>query len=634
MKTRIIFTTLLIEKSPQALPLGAACVACAVKSSPLTKDLCNVQLKVFNMEDDDFRHVASENAYSPAEQANSLAEQAFSTVQAYSPEVSSTIRHAYSPAAKYIADQLELCAGTSVSSTIFCFSVFVWNADILHEAAKILRAKGAVCIAGGPEITAHPHYYTGFNYTVCGEGERNVPELLHSILADKNHSEENCIPAGTSINGNSNCKKEEQNCSVVSSASVDLDSLESPYLSGMIDPAKYGGALWELARGCPFKCAYCYESKGEKKVRLFPMERIEKELDLFAAKKIPQVFVLDPTYNINKKRAVQILQLIAKKTPGTFYYFEARAEYIDRELARAFTKIPCALQIGLQSANEQVLQSVNRSFDKKKFIHGISILNDEGVTFGLDLIYGLPGESFSSFKDGIDFAISLFPNNLEIFCLSVLPGTDLADRATQLELTFETTPPYHVLKTGKMAPQDLERAEHLAASCSFFYNDGRAVPWMNSVCKFLKIKPSKLFQLFYEQYGDLTKGFSNEKKGKQQNSSKNTADSSTEKSQKFCKCQNHHDIEKIQLEFLKHLFEKQNGMKYFKAAGDIIRFYGALARTEETGISEEQTFSYNAEYLASQYASDIKYFCDNIRPSPCKVKFFRKNNHADFKIVK
>ena len=51
MKSKIIFTTLLIEKSPQAIPLGAACVASAVKNSPLTKDLCDVELLAFNLED-------------------------------------------------------------------------------------------------------------------------------------------------------------------------------------------------------------------------------------------------------------------------------------------------------------------------------------------------------------------------------------------------------------------------------------------------------------------------------------------------------------------------------------------------------------------------------------------------------
>ena len=68
MKSKIIFTTLLIEKSPQAIPLGAACVASAVKNNALTKDLCDVELLPFNMED--FENSWKQNKKNFAEDCN------------------------------------------------------------------------------------------------------------------------------------------------------------------------------------------------------------------------------------------------------------------------------------------------------------------------------------------------------------------------------------------------------------------------------------------------------------------------------------------------------------------------------------------------------------------------------------
>ncbi|MCR4952980.1 MAG: DUF4080 domain-containing protein, partial [Treponema sp.] len=329
------------------------------------------------------------------------------------------------------------------------------------------------------------------------------------------------------------------------------------------------------------------------------------------AKKVPQIFVLDPTYNIDKKRAVELLRLIAKKTPDTFYYFEARAELVDRELAHEFTRIPCALQIGLQSANPDVLKLVNRPFDKKKFLKGISILNEEGVTFGLDLIFGLPGETFGSFRDGIDFAISVYPNNLEIFCLSVLPGTDLFDRAKALGLVWQDEPPYHVIKTKEFSTEDIERAQKLSKACTYFYNSGRAVPWFNSVCRVLKIKPSKLFELFYQSY-------------------KNECENSTSN----CGHENHEQIQKIQLEFLHNQFASKNLMRYYAATEDIVKLYGAISRTTDTRKSENLTLNYDSEYVASDYASDIKYFTENLRPKKCRIQtFVDKNGDVDFRSV-
>lgn len=550
MTLPVICTTLLIEKSPQALPLGAACIASAIKNCPELKDVVEVSLKAFSIEDEEIQRISGENKNEKI--------------------------------AEYICD--DLLKLTNGRKSVVCLSTFVWNVRILQKAALILKNHNCICIAGGPEITAHPGFYKDFDFTVSGEGEISVPEIIKKILGS------------------------EQLNKVIISESPDLALLKSPYLEGIIDPAEYDGALWELARGCPFKCAYCYESKGEKTVRMFPMERIKAELELFAKKKVPQVFVLDPTYNVNKKRALELLRLIASKTPDTFYYFEARAEFIDRELAREFTKIPCALQIGLQSANEEVLKLVNRPWDKKKFLKGISFLNEEGVTFGLDLIFGLPGESFSSFRNGMDFALSLYPNNLEVFCLSVLPGTDLFDRAEKLGLKYQKEPPYHVIQNKEMQPGDFKRLEKLAKACSFFYNEGRAVPWFNSVCRCLKITGTKLFELFFDKEMSFNKECEN--------------------------CCDHKLIEKLQLNFLNKIFSERKMERYFKVAEDIIKFYGAISRTTATRKSEIIQLNYNAEYIASEYATDIRWFAENVKMQKSKIQTFINNGKSDFRFVK
>lgn len=565
MASSVICTTLLIEKSPQALPLGAACIASAVKNYPELAGIVDVSLKAFCLEDKSFPK--DKNAA-----AQYIAEKLIEDVSS----------------GQVLGLKTGQRGGSEASTVLICFSCFVWNIEVLEAAAKILSAKGFITIAGGPEITAHPSFYKGFDYTVSGEGEVSVPSLISKII-----------------------NKSEKSDKVIISQSPDLSHIHSPYLDGIIDPTEYEGALWELARGCPYKCAYCYESKGQKTVRMFPMERIKAELDLFAKKKVPQVFVLDPTYNVNKKRAVELLRLIASKTPDTFYYFEARAELIDRELAHEFTKIPCALQIGLQSANEETLRLVNRPFDKKKFIRGLSILNEEGITFGLDLIYGLPGETFGFFREGIDFAISQYPNNLEIFCLSVLPGTDLFDRADGLGLVYKKEPPYHVIKTKDLSVDDMKRAEKLAKACTCFYNSGRAVPWFNSVCRLVKFKPSKLFELFYEKYSDFCQQLCSQ-----------------------CGHEDHEAIEKIQLEFLKEQCNQKNLQRYYPALEDIVKFYGAISRTTDTGKSETISLNYDAEYVASDYASDIKYFVENLKPKKCRIQTFMNKGEADFRFIK
>ncbi len=570
MKTPVIFTTLLIEKSPQALPLGAACVASAVKHTEGLKELCDVQLVAFCKEDADFE-----------------------------------------PSGKYIADKLieHMTRGMdspepekdTLPRAIFCFSLFVWNRLILEDAARILREAGAICIAGGPEVTAAPDTFTTFDRVITGEGEGKVPQVIADFLGIRQTGDD-VFSTGSTTTGTSSASAGTNSAPTAparpatNTTTAGLETFPSPYLDGTLNPAEYGGALWELARGCPFKCSYCYESKGEKKVRHFPRQRLEQELDLFARQKIPQVFVLDPTYNANKKEALDLLRMIARKTPDTFYYFEARAEFIDRELARAFTRLNCALQIGLQSSDENVLRLVNRPFNRKVFVRNIGLLNEEGVIFGLDVIYGLPGDSLRGFKESVNFAISLYPNNLEIFCLSVLPGTDLYDRAASLHLEYEAKPPYHIIRTDKFTPEDLKRAEKIALACSCFYNQGRAVPWFNTILHALHTPAALFFERFYDW-------------GSQKN-----------KLDLIKNCCDHKTIEALQKDFVREELLAKKKNRLVTAALDIITFNGALSRKTDTGKSESVQLNYPAEYIDSQYALDLDFFVNNVKMKKDNIK--------------
>lgn len=563
-KKNILCFTILVETSPQALPLGAACIASSLKNDNEISSAYNIFLKSFSLEE--------------------------------------------KIALNQVANDL-IC---DFDPDLVFFSTYVWNKKILLDLTlELKKIKPCITIiAGGPELTANPFSFPCADFSVSGEGELSCVCLVKNLMTEKKSFYIQGIYSKDDFKKYEALGDEEKKQMVLfskRSQRPDCKNLSSPYLDGTLDPAFYEGALWELARGCPFKCSYCYESKGEKKIIHFPQERLLRELDFFAEKKVGQVFVLDPTYNADKKSALAMLKAIKEKTPDTFYYFEARAEFIDVELAKAFASIPCALQIGLQSADEKVLSLVNRTMNRKQFVNKISILNNCGVNFGLDLIYGLPGDTLSGFKNSIDFAISLYPNNLEVFCLSVLPGTDIFDRSEELKLNFECEPPYHVLYTDLFSKTDIALAAKLSAACSFFYTHGRAVPWFNSFCKALHIKPSVLFLQF--------SNFAQENK------------------YDLCDCNIQKDfnyVQKIQLEFLEKLFEEKNMKKLFVLAKDLVLFNGAISSVIADGHEVRVNLSYHPDDLYSEYASDLNFFFVHASKCPNKTRVFMTKNGVDF----
>lgn len=559
----IIFSTILVETSPQALPLGAACVASSIKNA----NLKNVNVQLIDVSYDEAKDEKKE-------------------------------------AHLALLDRIEK-AYDSKKQLVAFFSVYVWNALDIIKTATLLKQKvsNAVFICGGPEITArfsnkYPEIsnddYKIFDFAITGEGETEALNLVRYFLTEKNFVASKKTP-------------------VVKNGIVeDCQKLPSPWIDGTLDPVIYNGVLWELSRGCPFNCSYCYESKGIKKVRHFDIKRLEKELDIFAQKKVPQVFVLDPTFNANKERALQILHLIEKKLSDAHFQFEIRAEFVDKQLAEAFSKLSCSLQIGLQSANPNVLQNINRTFNRKNFSKKVAILNEYGLIFGFDLIFGLPGDTLPSYKESIDYAISLYPNHLELFRLSVLPGTDLYDKAQNFGIKAESKPPYHVICTPKFSQSDLLIAENLSFACTVFYSEGRAVPWFLLVLAPLKIKPSQFFSDFAEWQRCnncmRTKGFD--------------------------PCAIHHkEIEKMQLSFLKFKYEEKGLQFAFAAVRDIVQLYGAISRVIGEGEETILNLSYHPDDVFNALSVNLLMFVDEVCMEHCKIRVFASENGPDYEII-
>ncbi len=361
------------------------------------------------------------------------------------------------------------------------FSVYVWNRALSRDIARILRQRkpSLLLFAGGSEVSADPAGMLAegwLDLVLPGEGEELIVDVLGSLLKGTPYAD--------------------IQRSIQPSIVKDLATLSSPYLDGSLDPVAYSGMLWELSRGCPFRCDFCFESRGTAGTRRVPMDRVKAELLHFEACGVSQVFVLDPTFNFDKRQAKAILRLIAEQAPAIHFFFELRSEFIDAELAELFASIRCTLQIGLQSADDAVLRKISRNIDPADFEAKILLLHQAGAVYGFDLIYGLPGDTLQGFYASLDFTFSLAPNHVDIFPLSVLPGTRLHDTAPDFGLRHLPEIPYTVLASPTFSEADMAAAARTARACDLMYNQGKAVPWFALLLDAMALAPSELFIRF------------------------------------------------------------------------------------------------------------------------------------------
>jgi radical SAM superfamily enzyme YgiQ (UPF0313 family) len=357
---------------------------------------------------------------------------------------------------------------------VFGFSACTWNsAEIISIAEALKQSKpGCRIITGGPQASAAAGIFqdTGlFDTIVVGEGEGCIVDVL---LNQKSGS------------------------SILTAAAADFSAGSSPYPAVLGKSHNYEGILWEVSRGCPYSCSFCYESRGCKEIRTISEERMKMELELFRKNQIKKIWVLDPTFNHSSSHAVTVLNKIHDLYPEAHYTFEIRAELMNKQICLLLSELDTSLQIGLQTTNTQALEKINRRLNPDKFLNKCRMMSGLGLSFGIDLIYGLPGDNYESFKESLDFAVAAAPNNLDIFPLSVLPGTELAEKTEEYGIKHSGFPSYITEYCKSFSMEDMTRAEKLTNAVDSLYNREQAFTWFNTAAAALKIKPSLLFEQF------------------------------------------------------------------------------------------------------------------------------------------
>ena len=80
--------------------------------------------------------------------------------------------------------------------------------------------------------------------------------------------------------------------------------------------------------------------------------------------------------------------------------------------------------IGVQSFSDRGLKALGRTHSSSDAVRAVNILKELQVNFNIDLMYGSPGQSMAEFSDDLRRAITLTPNHISAYGLTIEPGTE------------------------------------------------------------------------------------------------------------------------------------------------------------------------------------------------------------------
>ncbi|MGL5439115.1 MAG: DUF4080 domain-containing protein, partial [Filifactoraceae bacterium] len=217
-------------------------------------------------------------------------------------------------------------------------------------------------------------------------------------------------------------------------------------------------------------------SSLDKSIRAYPMDRVKEELKKLVTLGAKQIKFVDRTFNYDKGRTLELLKYLIEIDDGIInFHFEITAFILDKEIVdilKSARKNLFQLEIGVQSTNPKTLEivgRVNRIKEIKKWVNEIK--SSKNIHIHLDLIAGLPRESYASFKNSFNETFGMLPDMLQLGFLKVLKGTSMHKMASTYGIIYRSTAPYEILKTEDISYFELNKLKEIEDILEKTYNN-------------------------------------------------------------------------------------------------------------------------------------------------------------------
>jgi len=200
--------------------------------------------------------------------------------------------------------------------------------NILNEIKKL--SSDILTVGGGPHFSSTAidalEQINSLDVICVGEGEYTLCEIVKTFIENKNKADFSCID-GVVYRGSEGKIIKNKARDIIQ----DLDSLPFPAWH-LFDMEKYVGTLAiapnapyraigvDSSRGCPYSCAFCYNSLS-KKVRTFSTQRFVDMIEFLRNKYNFDGFnFVDDSFTCNISRVMEICNEIVKRNLDIKWY--------------------------------------------------------------------------------------------------------------------------------------------------------------------------------------------------------------------------------------------------------------------------------------------------------------------------
>ena len=270
---------------------------------------------------------------------------------------------------------------------------------------------------GGHGPSPEPEFFlkkTQADAVVIGEGEETVVELVRALTERKSLSDIKGIAYrdGEKIIVNER-RSLIKNIDEIPFPAYDLFPMDYYRLKRVPFHMTNSDYLIDMisARGCLFKCNFCY--RMDEGFRSRSSEGIIEEIQLVKRNYgITYINFQDELLMSSKERAISLSEAFIKSKLNIKWICNGRLNFAIPEVLNAMKKAGCmAINYGIESMDDNVLRNMNKALTTKLINEGVKNTLNAGMSPGLNIIFGNIGDNKETLKKDLKFLLKYNDGN-------------------------------------------------------------------------------------------------------------------------------------------------------------------------------------------------------------------------------
>ena len=176
---------------------------------------------------------------------------------------------------------------------------------------------------------------------------------------------------------------------------------------------------------CKKKCLYCDFNSFDNKSNLINeyMDALKKEITSYNLKSLDTVYIGGGTPSfIDSRNIVEILSIVPTAKEITI---EMNPCTVTMDKLRDYKAAGVnRISIGLQTTKDNILKEIGRAHSFDEFKRAYEMIRNAGFdNVNVDLMFGLPSQSFEDLKESVDYLVSINPEHIS--CYSLILHNDM-----------------------------------------------------------------------------------------------------------------------------------------------------------------------------------------------------------------